>query len=198
MFPIYLKNYRNYIHNICDILHLWVWFKSLSNYLFIPVFSPSWIKILRRRGRGQKTVRPTTTTTTTTVRPTTPFHGFHQEHQRQQRQRACAGMTTYHLYFGFNFAVGKIFEDTISGQERSVSRCRAARVSRSSGGPGKSCLAAPESIRMLSRSWRGRFATNNRRWFAVQGGHLSNLPSFHLNLLCVCVIFCVTSLSSQT
>ena len=39
MFPIYLKNYRNYIHNICDILHLWVWFKSLSNYLFIPVFS---------------------------------------------------------------------------------------------------------------------------------------------------------------
>ena len=31
------------------------------------------------------------------------MHQKHQKHQSQLRQRACAGMATYHLYFGFYF-----------------------------------------------------------------------------------------------
>ena len=61
----------------------------------------------------------------------------------------------------------------IAGQERNANQYRAARVSQSSDELGESCLAAPESTRMLLKSWRRRFATNNPRWSAVLGGCLN-------------------------
>ena len=73
----------------------------------------------------------------------------------------------------------------IAGQERSANQCRAAQVSRSSDELGESCLAAPESTRMLSKSWRRRFATNNPRWSVALGGclHHSLSPFIYFHVL---------------